>query len=137
MNYVSTNFDTDSDGYLSDEEIAAVTRIDVYGRGTSADGGITSLVGLERFTELTYLNCVYNAGLTEIDVSQNTALTTLYCDGTSITSLDISHNSDLTDLSCWAALDLSSLDVSQNTVLTDLQCANTGITSLDVSKILL
>ena len=53
-NYVSGNFDNDRDGTLSDEEIAAVTVIDV------AQKGITRLNGVEYFTALTELNCADN-----------------------------------------------------------------------------
>jgi len=41
---------------------------------------ISNLKGIEAFTALTYLNCGYN-NLTSLDVSKNTALNTLYCDG--------------------------------------------------------
>jgi len=41
---------------------------------------ISNLKGIEAFTALTYLDCVDNQ-LTSLDVSQNTALTYLYCGG--------------------------------------------------------
>ena len=63
-NYVSTNFDTDSNGTLSDSEIANVTSISVqfdesYNSQTGTANGvkITSLKGIEYFTELTDLDC--------------------------------------------------------------------------------
>ncbi len=59
--YVSTNFDTDSDGILSNSEIAGVTSIDVYSRN------ISSLQGVEYFTALTELNCNSNK-LTALNV---------------------------------------------------------------------
>ena len=52
--YVSSNFDSDSDGVLSDSEIAAATSIDVSGQGVS------SLKGIEHFTALTTLYCQNN-----------------------------------------------------------------------------
>ena len=51
--YVSSNFDTDSDGMLSEEEIARVRSISV------TNGGIYSLQGVENFTALTELTCNY------------------------------------------------------------------------------
>ena len=41
---------------------------------------ISNLKGIEAFTTLTSLNC-YGNQLTSLDVSKNTALTHLYCDG--------------------------------------------------------
>ena len=130
--YVTTNFDTDGNGKLSQEECNAVTQIDVKGN-SSIDGGITSLKGVENFTKLAALYCYYNSSLTELDVSKNTALKNLYCHNTQITSLDVSNNTALTTLFCFDT-GITSLDVSNNTALTDLSCFNTQITSLDVSN---
>ena len=131
--YVSTNFDTDGNGFLSDTEIAAVTEINVSGTSPSNDGGVTSLKGVEYFTQIKKLWCYYNSGLTELDVSNNTALEYLDCSYTGITSLNVSNNTALTDLWCYDT-GITSLDVSNNTALTDLCCYGTGITSLDVSN---
>lgn len=48
--YVSSQFDTDGDGVLSDAEIAAVTSIAIAG-----NRGSGSIIGVEFFTELTLL----------------------------------------------------------------------------------
>ena len=130
--YVSTNFDKDKDGKLSQEECDAVTEINVSGT-FSTDGGITSLKGVDNFTKLKGLSCEYNSGLTELDISKNTALTYLYCFDTQITKLDVSNNTTLTYLHC-ANTKISALDVRNNTALTILKCRSTQITSLDVSK---
>ena len=82
--YVSRNFDTDKDGTLSAEEIAAVTKIYCY------QMGIASLKGVEYFTELDILYCGDNQ-LTELDVSKNEKLTDLECHNNQLTSLDLSH----------------------------------------------
>ncbi len=60
-NYISA-FDTDSSGSLSESERASVTQIKVNKRG------ITSLVGIEHFTNITVLECEENA-LTSLDMS--------------------------------------------------------------------
>ena len=52
--YVSTNFDENSDGILSDAEIAKVTQIDV------SNTGVANLMGIENFTELEKLDCSGN-----------------------------------------------------------------------------
>ena len=114
-----------SDGVITDDEIAGITKIDAL-------GNITSLKGIEFFTALEYLNCYMNQ-LTSLDVSKNTALTLLECSGNKLTSLDVSKNTALTSLSCGGN-QLTSLDVSKNTALTDLYCSSNQLISLDVSK---
>ena len=121
-----TKFDMDHDGNLSEEEISAVERIDVQGRD------IGSLQGIEFFTALTDLNCIYN-NLSSLDVSRNTALIYLHCYGNNLSSLDVSKNTALAELFCNGN-NLSSLDVSKNTALTMLYCDGNNLSSLDVSK---
>ncbi len=124
--YVSDDLDTYNDGYLSEEEIAAVTGIDVNTQG------ISSLKGVEYFTALTDLRC-YNNQLTELDVSKNTKLTYLTCDSNQLTELDVSNNTALQTLSCYYN-QLTALDVSNNTAITYLNCSNNQLTALDLSK---
>jgi len=119
-NYVAgTSIDKNADGYLSDEEIAAVTKLYV------SEKNIASLKGIEFFTALTLLYC-YNNQLTSLDVSKNTVLETLFCSRNHLTSLDVSKNTALTLLSC-SSNQLASLDVSKNTALTELNCSNNQI----------
>ncbi|MBQ3447807.1 MAG: hypothetical protein IJG37_09225, partial [Synergistaceae bacterium] len=145
--YVSSNFDKYSNGYLTDEEIAAVTSINVGGKG------VTSLKGMEYFTELTTLDCSNNQltaldvsknialqklnckydQLTTLDVSKNTALTELECNNNQLTALDVSHNTALTELSCESN-QLTALDVSNNTALTKLYCDNNELAALDLTN---
>ena len=70
--YVKDNFDTNKNNFLSEEEIAKVTKIDVNGKD------IYNLIGIERFTALTELRC-HNNGLTSLDLSKNKKLTYLRC----------------------------------------------------------
>ncbi len=121
-----TDIDKDADGYLSDEEIAAVTKLKVLNKN------IASLKGIEFFTALQYLGC-FNNQLTSLDVSKNTALQYLLCGSNQLASLDVSKNSALTYLNCNNN-QLTSLDVSKNSALTELYCDNNQLTSLDVSK---
>ncbi|MBE6826910.1 MAG: hypothetical protein E7511_08540, partial [Ruminococcus sp.] len=127
--YVSDSFDTDADGILTTEEIAAAKRIDLFTEGIIT---VTDLTGVEYFTALEYLNCCNN-DLTSLDVSGNTALTHLNCCRNQLTSLDVSKNTALTELYCNNN-QLTSLDVSQNTMLEYLNCSNNQLTSLDVSQ---
>ena len=121
-----SDIDKDTDGYLSDEEIAAVTKLNV------SDKNIASLKGIEFFTALTDLHCEFNK-LTSLDVSKNTALQFLDCSVNQLTSLDVSKNTALISLGCDKN-QLTSLDVSKNTALRFLYCYNNQLTSLDVSK---
>ena len=120
--------DYGKDGYLTDDEIAAVKTINVYNRN------IASLKGIEFFTALINLNC-YNNQLTTLDVSKtkNTALIKLYCYNNQLTTLDVSKNTALTNLAC-SNNQLTTLDVSKNTALIYLYCSGNQLTTLDVSK---
>ena len=80
--FVETNLDDDGSGSLDPEEIAAVTQLDVHGRG------ISSLRGVELFTSLEKLYCQDN-GLTALDVSKNPALRELWCYGNRLAALDL------------------------------------------------
>ena len=95
-------------------------------------------VGVEAtiYGAVTVINYDENANIfSSLDVSKNTALTGLDCNGcTGLTSLDVSKNTALTGLYCNGCTGLTSLDVS-NTALTNLYCNGcTGLTSLDVSN---
>ena len=98
--YCVGNFDSDGDGEVSYAEAKVVTRIDVRNKG------ISSLKGIESFTNLTYLDCSSNPfsgsanQLTSLDVSHNTALTVLKCFSNQLKSLDVSRNTALDLLYC-------------------------------------
>lgn len=71
--------------------------------------------------------------ITSLNLSQNTALQTLYLDYCPIRNLDVSANTALTLLGLSNS-DIESIDVSNNINLSTLLLANTNITSLDLSK---
>ena len=125
--YVSDNFDTNNDGVLSEDEINAVTRIDVWNKYKISD-----LKGIGYFENLEYLNCS-GTGITSLDISKNIALAYLDCRNTKITSLDLSNNTALEYLDCIGT-GITSLDVSNNTALEYLDCRSIKITSLDLSN---
>ncbi len=133
--------------YMTEEEVADVTEIDV------SEMDIQDLTGIEHFTALeeldcsdnrltaldvskntalTGLNCDYNQ-LTALDVSKNTAVTELYCGDNPLTVLDVRNNLKLTSLYCFDA-QLTTLDISQNLLLTDLCCSGNRLSTIDVSK---
>ena len=122
-----SEFDKDGDGFLSAEEIDAVTSIDC-----GYVGSLYSVKGIEQFTALTVLKCSGNQ-ISSLDISQNPNLTELYCAVNQLTSLDVSQNPNLTILNCGAN-QLTSLDVGQSRNLTILGCGGNQLTSLDVSQ---
>lgn len=138
-NYIYNNFDTDKTGILSPAEIQAVSRIECHHMG------ISSLKGVEVFSELSYLDCGFN-NLSELDVSKNTKLQTLGIASNSISYLDLSHNQYLQTLATGTELQdsdgtwrtygnpLGWLDVSNNRALRYLECPGNGLSTLDVSN---
>jgi len=125
---------------LSAAQRASVTDLDMGVDGACQFGltddtfQLQTLEGLAYFTELTYLNCGNCPELTELDVSANTKLNFLDCNGNGLSSLDVSMLPDLLFLSCGGQ-PLTSLDVSANTKLRHLHCQDNGLTSLDVSML--
>ena len=68
-----------------------------------------------------------------MDVSNNTDLEQLVCEGNPLTRLDVSNNIALTWLVC-SNNQITSLQVENNIALTNLYCGDNPLTSLDVSK---
>ena len=83
-----------ADNYLTDQEAASVTAIDVSSKA------IADLTGIEYFTALISLNCSDNL-LTALDLSKNTALEVLDCSNNYLNALDVSKNTALKELYCY------------------------------------
>ena len=118
-------YDTNNNGTLSQQELTAVTTINVPGCD------IKSAKGIEYFTALTVLYLGGNQ-LSSVDLSHNTKLTELYLDANQLSSLDVSHNTALE----WLYLSgnqLSSMDLSHNTALTYLWLYDNQLSSVDLS----
>ena len=107
------------------EAMAAVTNLNLTGKG------LTDLSDIEWFTGLTTLNCSKNS-LTELDVSNCTALMMLDSSFNQLTALDVSANAALTYLDC-SNNQLTELEVSNCTALAELLCYSNQLTALDVS----
>ena len=131
--YVQENFDMDRDGILSQSEADAVTRIEVNkDKDTPDSEKISSLKGIEYFSELKDLDCRWNQ-LTRLDLSKNAKLRWLDCQDNQLTRLDLSKNAKLRYLNCGGN-QLTNLDLSENTELEYLWCYDNQLTTLDVSK---
>ena len=149
--YVAREWDKNQDKYFSPSEIAAAKWITC---DNLWDGQpIKSLKGIEYFTEIWELTCVYN-DLTEIDLSHNKKLEylnchhnklekldvsglplleTFYCGHNALPSIDVSKNEKLEDFDCQDN-HLDTLDVSQNKELVKLSCGDNNLTELEVSE---
>ena len=94
---------------------------------------ITSLAGIEYFTDLETLDCM-GTQLTTLDVTKLTSLMFLVCNDNQLTALDVTGLTSLKNLSC-SGNQLTALDVTGLTSLTDLECSDNQLVSLDVSTL--
>ncbi|TCI93611.1 hypothetical protein [Tenacibaculum sp. M341] len=117
--------DISGDGQVPTVLINTVTSLNVNAKN------IADLTGIEDFLALEILQCVSNT-LTNLDLSKNTALKTLWTKFTPVATLNISGCTQLDQLVC-SFNNLSSLDISTNTALTYLECKNNNLTTLNVS----
>lgn len=93
---------------------------------------ITSLAGIEYFTDLETLDCMGNQ-LTTLDVTKLTSLMFLVCNDNQLTALDVTGLTSLTDLEC-SDNQLVSLDVSTLEELEILWCHGNKMTALDITN---
>ena len=150
--YVSSNYDKNKDGKLSQTEIENATTLTVWKTQTA----IKSLDGIEYLTNLKEIHCDgKDIQVTSLNLSKNTALETLFlsqspvksvvlnsdkltyldaseCD--QLTNLDLSKETGLEELNLYECANITKLDLSKNTYLTIVNLDKTGITELDVSN---
>ena len=102
-----------------------VTFLDLHNKN------ITSLAGIEYFTDLETLDCMGNQ-LTTLDVTKLTSLVNLLCSDNQLTTLDVTGLTDLETLDCMGN-QLTTLDVTKLTSLMFLVCNDNQLTALDVT----
>lgn len=124
--YVRT-FDLDHNGYLSQNEAAKVKEININQRSD-----ITDVTGIRYFPNLEFLLCD-ESGVSNLDVSNNTALTRLFCGDTDIKSLDVSNNPELERLHCQNT-GIDNLDLSGNPKLAQLYCYGTNLQEVNTQN---
>lgn len=115
------------------EQLKAIERLDL-----SAEG-LKNLYGIEVYSNLKYLYCTDNPGLTKIDVRKLTKLEILDCKRSALTELNVTGLSNLQVLNCEQN-QLTELDLTGLTNLRTLSCAInklselnlTGLTSLEI-----
>ena len=123
--YVAANVDADGDGWLTEEEVLAITSINVDFMN------ISSLYGIQAFRNLTDLSCRGNF-ISNLDVSSMPNLTNLYCEDNGMTALNVSNCGSLETLYC-ASNDLTVLNIQGEDAIVDLDCSGNDLTELDVS----
>lgn len=128
--YIYRNFDTDKDGFLSRKEVLQVRTVD-FNTNPNYTTQLASVEGIEYFESLTALRCG-GTSLTTLDISHNPHLGYLDCENNQLTSLDVSNNPNLQILNCEHN-QITSLDVSSNPNLLDLYCGSNKLSSLDIS----
>ena len=113
--YVSA-FDADKSGGLSNAEISNVNSITLSSGGVAVTDPITVSVDAR---SLQGIGCFTN-------------LTSLYCSGLNLGSLDLSGNNKLTDVRCNSC-NLTSLTLGSQPDLRQLQCQGNQLAALDIS----
>lgn len=145
-NYIKT-YKAGGRDVLTVEEQRKVETIEVEGKN------ISSLRGIEAFSNLTELDCGNNS-IQKLDLRQNPMLITLKCNKNQLTQLDLSKNPDIDYLNCsenqleqldvshlkleylyCSHNDLEQLDVKNSKWLRELDCSKNELTVLDVDVI--
>ncbi|HKX85961.1 MAG TPA: T9SS type A sorting domain-containing protein [Flavobacterium sp.] len=127
LKLIALGIDRNSDEEIQVSEALAVTNLQVY------NSNISSLTGIETFTNLVELNCGNN-NISTLNVNGLVRLQTLICSYNNLTTLNISNLVNLDILYCQNNR-LTQLDVSNQTLLTGLLCSTNNLTSLDVSRL--
>ncbi|MBE6244647.1 MAG: leucine-rich repeat domain-containing protein [Bacteroidales bacterium] len=120
-------YDQNGDGEISTKEAQMVK-----GSLSCAGGSITSIKGIEHFTNVADLFCNYNQ-ITSVDLSSNIYLKELVLDHNQISSIDLSNNKALEGLNINDN-PITSLDIRNNSKLKLLNICGTHISTLDISK---
>lgn len=130
--YLLENFDVNSDGKLTlydaiewNKPTYPNKRINIQNKD------ISSLKGIEYFTELKYLDCSLNP-IKSLNLSNHTALKTLFC-GKDLTDIDLSGCIALTYLWCSSNPNLSYINLNGCTALTELYCTYCNLTTINLS----
>ena len=93
---------------------------------------VSDLTGIEAFTSLTQLYCVFTQ-ITFIDVSNNSALLELHCEHNQMTTLNVSNCTSLKKLECYDN-QITALDLNNCISLVSLDCCTNHLTSLDLGN---
>jgi Leucine-rich repeat (LRR) protein len=144
---VYVKIDANNDGEIQQNEADNVISLSVGERG------VTNLTGIEHFTNLCYLSCLYSnisnvnlVGLTNmkglnialnnvsnIDLSLYPNLEYLYCSNNNLSSLNFSNLPNLKEVYCGNN-QLTSLNFSNNPQFTTLSCEYNNLTNINIQN---
>ncbi|MDB0007005.1 lamin tail domain-containing protein [Flavobacteriales bacterium] len=116
---------------ILDDSVLTINISDITSLNVSSRE-ISDLTGMQAMPNLTFL-ASDNNNLSEINVSQNINLQTLWIGGNNLTEIDITQNTALSSFVIWGN-ELTELDLNQNDSLTYLDCSNNNITEIDVTQ---
>lgn len=125
--YVSSNYDKNGDGKLTQAEREAAVWMMCNNKG------IVSFEGIEYFPKLVRLSASNNPDLTALNLSMNERIDTVQAVSCALTDIDVSGCLKLYSLMV-SSNPLTSLDVSSNPELHELAVINcSGLSTLDLS----
>ena len=144
--------DTNNDGQIQFSEALAVKKLQVNNTSLPSPTAISSLTGVEAFTNLVDLNCMLNTietfnyaipslqtltignnSLTSLNLSGIPNLITLDCAQNNLTVLDLTAVPNLVSLGCDYN-QITALTISGLSHLTSLSARYNNLTSLDLSQ---
>jgi Leucine-rich repeat (LRR) protein len=120
--------DANSNNQIEESEAIQVSALDIN------NATITSLNGINFFTNLISLNCENNL-LTGLNVSNLTNLTSLNCSNNQLANLNVNDLPELRNLNCQFN-QLINLNVSNITNLTFLDCSYNQIATINFNNLL-
>ena len=126
--YIKEVFDENGDVYLSNDEIAAATFINI-----PSSSYISDLTGIKNFTSLEILNCYDNSRINEIDVAGMTSLAYLNCyNNRNMHDIKAAGCTNLEHVDCHKNIEVlmmmgGSLDFTGCTSLQTLYCQSFGV----------
>ncbi len=128
---IDLGYDSDNtiNGQISRNDALRVSELKMINKG------ITTLSGIEGFTELKNLEANAN-NFPTVDLAKNKKLTRLFIGNGNLMEIDISKNIELVEVVFWINK-LREIDVTQNTKLEVLNLGSNDIRNIDLSKNLL
>ena len=124
---IQKGVDKNGDGEIQKTEALQVDSLSLF------TNSITSIIGIEDFTNLFYFSTQMNY-IGSVDFTKNKSLTYLDCSYTAITSIDLSQNLNLKTLLCVFNNKLQSLDLKANIHLEKIYLAYSNVSTIDLSQ---
>lgn len=115
-----------TDGFVTTASIDTISYLNISGKN------IKDLNGIQDFKALADLNCSNN-NITDIKLSNNTALQVLNCSNNTIASLNLNQNTVLVELFCSNNA-LTDLDLGYNTKLNIVVAHSNNLISLNIKN---